>query len=61
MKVGELIRTSAYSSNKKKYNHGVIVSVLARASICVLMYEGAYKGQHIYLRGWDFQCVEVLG
>tara|TARA_Y100000034_G_scaffold83075_1_gene99483 strand:+ start:1136 stop:1312 length:177 start_codon:yes stop_codon:yes gene_type:complete len=58
MKAGDLVRTRAYS---KKYNYGVIVSVLAPVSICVLMYGGIYKGKHIYLRGYDFDCTEILG
>jgi len=58
MKVGDLVRTTAYS---KKHNYGVIISVLAPASICVLMYEGIYKGKHIYLRGYDLDCTEILG
>ncbi len=61
MNVGDLIRTKAYSNNTKKYSYGVIVSVLAPAFICVLMYGGIYKGRHLYLRGHDLVDTEVLG
>ena len=59
MRVGDLVR--ARVGNEKKYNYGTLVRVMAPRFICVMMHEGYYKGQHVYLRGYDLDHCEVLG
>jgi len=59
MQAGDLVRTKV--GNEKKYHYGTLIRVVSPRFICVMMHQGYYKGQYVYLRGHEFERCEVLG
>ncbi len=62
LKVGSLIKTAAHGVTGRNAEpvYGTITYFHAPKFISVLMHQGMFKNKIVFLRGYDFDCIELV-